>query len=821
MSEPRVSNVEVGDKANSAVFVIRIANPPLNILNKETRLRLLSDLERAISNKSVQCILIVGSDTAFSVGADITEMDVHIGKSENAKRAVMDAYVQAYRDHNLATVVYAIDSSPKPVVALITGQCFGGGLELALGCHYRFCTADAQMRFPEVLLGIIPGALGTQLLPRLAPFDVCVRMCIGSCDILSAKQALDAGIVDQIIPSEEERNMSGKERLESFLARTVRLLHNQIQRSTIVAKEGEIAPHPFKRTSLRPVVTSNLADSSRIAYMALTKLPSIEAGGRAAHGALRALQACIQHQHNFLAGCRVESDVSRELVVSDEAQALRWAFFAEKAATALSGTQSLGRHSATLSVGVVGSGFMGAGIAATAVLSGIPVVLCDVSAQALEKAKASIERIVLGAVRKKRINDTDAKSSLSHLKISTDLSALANTNFVIEAVFEDYSIKKDVFKNLDAICNEHCILCSNTSSLDVDVLAKVTRRPDQVMGLHFFSPAHVMKLVEIVKCTKTSEETVQAVVALVKKLRKTGVLVTNLPGFVGNRMIFVYFMEAMLLLEGGATVQQVDETMRMFGMAMGPFEMADLSGLDVGYRIRLSKGLVTSAVPEGTDSNSKRHETVASAQTPALSYSAIGDLLYQKGRLGAKNGLGFYKYAATVPGGRPKAQIDPIVTEIVSRESQRKAVLRAAQVTSPSSGIYALTPAISSALTISAAEIRERLLYALANEGFRLLGEHGCVSDRPGDVDVVYTHGYGFPAWRGGPLFWADSEVGLRELNLSLQKLHGRFPTAAWFEPAPLLVRMVHSNISLAQLQKTPSLVRQLMTQPERPASKL
>lgn len=825
--------------SNSAVFVLRLSNAPLNILTKATRVALLADLQTAVQDTNVQCILLVGSEVAFSVGADINEMDKRIGRSQSSKQEAVDMYVTAYNEHNLASVVYALDACPKPVVALITGQCFGGGLELALGCHYRICSPDARLRFPETLIGIIPGALGSQLLPRLASFEVCVRMCTGTCEMLNAKQALDAGLVDQVIQVEEEARMTPKERFESFLARTVRVLRHQIERFRTAAHTKQRSPHPYRRTSLLPVVTDSLADSSRIAYAAMSKVPPLDAGGRASRGALDALLACVQHQRNFIAGARVESDISRRLVVSDEAQALRWAFFAEKAATAPQQAVSIGRADRgsrthlkeNISVGVVGSGLMGSGIAASVLLCGVPVTLCDVSRKALNRAKAAIEKIINSAVYKKKLSAAAAARLLPLLTISQDLAALAQADFVIEAVFEDMKVKTEVFKKLDRVCNQQCILCSNTSSLDVDSLAKETTRPDRVLGLHFFSPAHVMKLVEVVACEATSDDTVNKGMFLAKKMQKTGVLVTNLPGFVGNRMIFVYAMEAMLLLEDGAKVEQVDAVMRRFGMAMGPFQMADLSGLDVGYKIRLAKGLTTE--PEkaekdaGHDVKSPTGAAVppplpsSSSAGPSLSYSAIGDQLYHQGRMGAKNGKGFYQYLPSASGGRPVAQVDPTVSEVINRESQRKAVLRAAQVSNPSSGIYQLSPAISSTVAVSDAEVKERLLYSLVNEGFRLLGEHGCVSDRPGDVDVVYTHGYGFPSWRGGPMFWVDFEIGLTNLAQALQKLHQRFPTSDWFAPAPLLVRMIQNNISLTQLQKNPALVKQLMAQPDRPHSKL
>ena len=827
-----------GSESDSDVFVIRLSSPPLNILNAATRIQLLQDLEHA-NRSSASIIVLVGSERAFSVGADINEMNVRIGSSASAKQAVSDAYVAAYKETNLASVVYALDSSPKPIVALILGQCFGGGLELALGCQYRIATQDARFRFPETLLGILPGALGTQLLPRLVPFDVSVRMCTGACDTLLAAQARDVGLVDQVMSVEEEASMASgsNQRLESYLARAVRVLQRHLYRvrgssSSSGGGSGLDGPHPFRRTSLQRVVSANLADSSRAAYLAMKRLPGLERGGRASQETLQCLLACVQHDRDFVGGARVESDASRALVVSDEAQSLRWAFFAERAATSatvaapipvkqLKNGFSSSRIDQKLSapvlskqtvVGVVGSGTMGAGIAAAVLISGFDVVLCDASSKALDAGSAKVEAIVKKAELRGRVK----KGAAGKLTSVSDISKLSACNFVIEAVFEDSELKKSIFKKLDAVCQRECILCSNTSSLDVDVFAEETRRADKVLGLHFFSPAHIMKLVEVVQCEMTSESTVSLVMQLVKHIRKVGVLVTNLPGFVGNRMIFVYAMEAMLLLEEGASVSQVDGAMKDFGMAMGPFEMADLSGLDVGYKIRLSKGLVDTQTP--SEATGIGPSTAAVVTTSGSNYSAIGDVLYKAGRLGAKNGLGFYKYLPTSPGkgGRPTPQTDPLVTETIAVESQRKSVVKAAAQKSPTSGVYQLSPAVAR-VSIRQTDIRQRLLFSLVNEGFRLLGEHGCVSDRPGDIDIVYTHGYGFPAYRGGPLFWADFAVGLRGLHDALQLLYVRYPKSPWFEPAPLLSRMLENNVTLHQVQMNPSLVTKLMETPARP----
>eukprot|EP00605_Chrysophyceae_sp_TOSAG23-4_P001312 GSChrysophyteH1.ASY1.ANO1.1427.1 assembled CDS len=694
----------------SGVYLIRLSSPPLNILNSKARSLLLRDLKHAENTASAKIILLVGSEIAFSVGADITEMNTRIGNSESSKAAAMQAYVDAYRHNNLASIVYALDSCPKPVVALITGQCFGGGLELALGCHYRICSKDAKFRFPETLLGILPGALGTQLLPRLVPFH-------------------EAGLVDQILSDTEEE--------QSYVARSVRLLQKHLQR--VGDKPVSEAPSPFRRTSARRVVTSGRANQETL---------------------------------------RMESLISRSLVVSEEAQALRWMFFAEK-------NTSKKPWTSDFSVGIVGAGTMGSGIASSLLMAGLGVVLCDSSTQSLSKGKDTIEKILQNSKRKGRV-----KGPVGTLKTVSELKLLKACHFVIEAVFEDMKLKKKIFAQLDHLCDKDTILCSNTSSLDVDALARETRRPDKVMGLHFFSPAHIMRLVEVVRCRATSPATMSLGMQLVKKIHKIGVSVTNLPGFVGNRMIFVYATEALLLLEDGASVSHVDQIMKSFGMAMGPFEMSDLSGLDVGYKIRLGKGLIR-----------ENGEVVDNLQQ---SYSSIADVLYLRGRMGAKNGLGFYKYVPNPKGrGRYIAQTDTAIEKAASAKA--------------TSGIYPTSVITGNTAGINDMEIQERLLYSLVNEGFRILGEHGCVHDRPSDIDVIYVHGYGFPAYKGGPMFWVDFSVGLRTLHESLQKYYQKYPKSVWFEPAPLLTRMIQNNVSLWQLQENPSLVKKLMSLPERP----
>jgi len=583
-----------------SIATVWIVNPPLNQLSRQTRVKLRVDLERAIADEAVKVIVLMGHGRTFSVGADIKELAQQW--PTGGERAAMEEYVRAYQSHNLAPLVAMIDGSPKPIVALIHGEAFGGGLELALACQYRVCTPTAQLRLPEVLIGIIPGALGTQLLPRLASFDTCLRMCVG-CTPCTAQDALAASIVDQVIPAVPGDSNTAA----SYHRRLLTVLRNQLAR-------GRDAPHPFRRTSRLPVPVA-LGEATRMAHTYasaqphalppphkgacgcdISRLPPSPppsppsppvrltfathrpgccrpAGGLAAHGALEALLACVKAGAAFERGALAESEISKTLVVSLQAQALRYAFLAEREATRVVFARGGGRrdrgtvaHTASSPeeetheqevpevrhVGVVGSGVMGSGIAAAFLMAGYPVVLVDTAPVALKKASAGIAAIVAGAVRRKKVASAAAGAALLQaLSTSTSFEALARCDLVVEAVFEDLQVKQGVFARLDAVCKPSCLLASNTSSLDIDAAAAGAgpARGERVLGLHFFTPAHVMKLVEVVACKVTSAATLEAAAAVVKRLGKVGVLVANMPGFVANRCVFPYVMESMLLLE--------------------------------------------------------------------------------------------------------------------------------------------------------------------------------------------------------------------------------------------------------------------------------
>ena len=410
-------------------------------------------------------------------------------------------------------------------------------------------------------------------------------------------------------------------------------------------------------------------------------------------------------------------------------------------------------------VGVVGAGLMGIGIAASFLLAGFRVRIVDVAEELINKAKGSLRDILQSSISKMR-GKVLLEECLRRSSLSTSFDDFRTCQLVVEAVFENLKVKQDVFRKLSTICSSTCLICTNTSSLDISDIAVDCSDPERIAGMHFFSPAHIMRLVEVVVTASTSDSTIRSILDVVKRINKVGVVVRNNPGFVGNRMIFNYILESMQLLEEGASVEQVDRLMVDFGFPMGPFQMQDLSGLDVGYKIRMEAGL----------------------REPSMRYSKIGDALYELGRLGCKNGKGFYRYEQ----GSRVPLPDPAVEEILIQFRRR-------DVDSPSDQ-----------------EIRARLIYPLINEAFKILADGGVVSMRPGDIDAIFVLGYGWPSFTGGVLFYAQNFVGIRETKDALQALSQRFPSSPYFTPAPILDPILMKNISICEIQSSPSIMREL-----------
>jgi 3-hydroxyacyl-CoA dehydrogenase len=649
------------------VGVIVINNPPVNALSSgvlESLKSAVHDLER---DSKVRAIIISGGGRTFVAGADINEfVEITLGR-----RGTMPAF---------HPVLNAIEDCAKPIVMAIHGTALGGGLELAMAGHYRVATPDAQVGQPEVKIGLIPGAGGTQRLPRLAGVAKAAEMCSFG-EPISAQQALEAGIIDSIIEGD--------------------LL------------EGSIA---FARTVDRPRRTRDLPVTPADVSTVRKKLqgPLI-----APLAALDAIEAAMKLP--FAEGIRKEAEIFERCLHSDQCRALIHAFFAERAVAKIPDIPKDTALYTIRSAGVIGAGTMGGGIAMALSNAGIPVLLKDAEQAALDRGMATLRKNYERSVKSGRLTAAAADERIARISPQLGWEGFDQADIIIEAVFESMALKKQVFAEIDKIAKRECVLASNTSTLDIDAIAATTLRPQMVIGMHFFSPANVMRLVEIVRGKATEKPVIATAMALAKTLKKVGVVVRNGFGFVGNRMVFPYMNEAQFLVEEGATPEQVDRALTDFGMAMGPMAMADMSGIDVFWRIEQEF-----PSPVG----SKHPEAV--------------DKLYAAGRYGQKTGSGFYKYDET-----RKPVPDPPVLALIQKAHR----------------------------AISDEEIVERCIYALINEGAKVLEEG--IALRASDIDVIYLTGYGFPAYRGGPMFYADS-VGLK-------KIHDRVVQFGW-TPAALLV---------------------------------
>lgn len=677
---------EVSIVRRNGVAIISIDNPPVNALSQAVREGLERSFEEAATDDAVDAIVLICTGRTFIAGADIREFG----------RPIVPPH--------LPDVIAQIEASDKPVVAAMHGTALGGGLEVALGCHYRVAVSSAALGLPEVNLGLLPGASGTQRLPRLVGVERALDMMLSGKPV-KAPVALDCGLIDQVCDD------------DSLLDAATELAASKVA-------DG---PRRIREMAV-PRVDEGHFDKTRKSIARKTRgLVSPE----------KIIQ-CVEQatQVDFDKGCRFEREAFIECKNSAQSDGLRHAFFAERAVSKVPGIDKDTTVHELKSVAILGAGTMGAGIAYNCLASGYKVHLLDNDEAGLERGATTIRKLFEGGVARGKISEKKMSEGIGRLNATTDYDSIAESDLVIEAVFENLAIKKEVFEKLDAVCKDGAILATNTSTLDVDAIAGATGRPHDVIGLHFFSPAHIMRLLEIVRGANTSAEVIATSLALAKRLRKIGVVVGNCFGFVGNRMLYSYGRENQFLLLEGATPEQIDRALYDWGMAMGPNAVGDLAGLDVGYKVR----------QERTDLPDDPR------------FYRIADLLVERGRFGQKTGKGMYLYAD----GSRNPTPDPEVQTLINRESEKLGIKRR---------------------KIESQEIIERCIYGLISEGARIL-EDG-IATRSSDIDVIWTNGYGFPRHRGGPMHYADT-VGLAAVYEKICEFRDRFGAEFWEPPALL-----------------------------------
>ncbi len=690
-----MSGTQAEYQLHGAVAVITLNNPPVNGLGHELRSGIVAGIERANADKNVKAVVLIGSGKAFSGGADIREFNTPKAEAEP----------------NLHTVIRVVEESAKPVIAAISGACMGGGLEFALGCHYRVAAPAAQIALPEVKLGILPGAGGTQRLPRVVGVETALNMILSG-DAVPAERLKGTALFDEIVPGD--------------------LLPGAIAFAQKVVAENR----PLKR--IRDIRIS-YPNAEAFFQFARNSVQAVAKNFPAPLKCVDAVAAAVAKP--FDEGLRIERDFFAYLVQTPESKALRHAFFGERAAQKIPDVPESTPTREIKKVAVIGAGTMGGGITMNFLNAGVPVTILEMKQDALDRGVATIRKNYENSVKKGKLTAEKLEQRLGLLKPTLSYGDIKDADLVIEAVFEDIGVKESVFKKLDEIAKPGAILATNTSTLDVNKIASFTKRPQDVIGMHFFSPANVMKLLEVVRGAKTGKDVLATVMKLAKAIKKTAVVSGVCDGFIGNRMVEHYSRQALFLLEEGATPSQVDRALEKWGMAMGPFRMGDLAGNDIGWYIR-----------------KRRYQ-----EHPEMIYSGIADRLCELGRFGQKTGSGWYRYEA----GKRDAIPDAAVEELIVNFRKEKGV----------------TPR-----KIGDEEIVERCIYALVNEGARILEEG--VASRASDIDMVYLTGYGFPLYRGGPMFYADT-VGLYGVVRRMQRFAAANPRDAKFwEPAPLLARL-------------------------------
>lgn len=697
-------NTSENYSVHGGVAVILLNNPPVNGLGHALRQELSGHLDTAFADPQIRAVVIAGAGRLFCGGADIKAFNTPASRAEPSSR----------------TLLARIEASAKPVVAAIHGNALGLGLEFAMGCHYRIAQRGAKLGLPEVKLGLLPGGGGTQRLPRLVGVEAAARVIVSG-DPVSADDALAMGLVDEVAPGE--------------------LLPAALAFAERVAQRGE---HPVvSRRQVPPPADLNWADAQRA---------RIAASRRGQPAPLECL-ACIEAATRlpFDEGMTFERERFDVLVNGIESKAMRHLFLAERAAAKLPGIAAEVAARPVARVAIIGAGTMGGGIAMSFASAGFPVTLLESNDAALQRGLGTIRRNYEATVAKGRLTQAEAEARIARIEPALELARVAEADLVIEAVFEDMTVKKDLLGRLDALCKPDAVLATNTSRLDVNEIAAATQRPSSVIGLHFFSPANVMRLVEVVRGSATADDVIVTSMDVARRIGKLPVLVGVCDGFVGNRMVAQYAREAEFLLEEGATPEQVDGALKAFGLAMGRFAMSDLAGLDISWASR------------------KR----AAATRPAhLRYSSVADRLCEMGRFGQKTGAGYYRYEAGSRAPLP----DPVVHQVIIECAREAGIERR---------------------TVTDEEIVERTLYALINEGAKILDEG--IAQRASDIDLIYVNGYGFPAWRGGPMFYADT-VGLDKVYARVCEFERRHGSEFW-KPAPLLERLAKTGKTFSRPQ--------------------
>ena len=687
-------------KVQGDVAVITLNNPPVNGLGYDTRVGITNGLEKANADPAVKAIVLTGADKAFSGGADIREFGT----------------AKATQEPNLLSVIRALETSAKPVVAAIHTVCMGGGLELALGAHYRIAAQGAKIALPEVKLGLIPGAGGTVRLPR----------------VLGVETALNMIVSGEPVNSEMLAGLPGQKLFDKMASSPEKLLDEAVAFAKDVAAKGGELPLVRNLPAKHPNGDAYFQFARNMVKGMAKNFP--------------APVKCVDAVENatkmkFDDALAKEREIFVNLMLTPESAALRHIFAAERAASKIPDVGDDVKPRDVKSVAVIGAGTMGGGIAMNFLNAGIPVKMLEMKQEALDKGLATIRKNYEAQVKKGKLKQDKYDQRMALLSTTLDYADLKDADLIIEAVFEELGVKEQVFKKLDEVAKQGAILASNTSTLDVDKIAAFTKRPQDVVGMHFFSPANVMKLLEVVRGAKTAKDVLATVMAIAKKIKKTAVVSGVCDGFIGNRMIEQYSRQAGFLIEEGATPQQVDKAIEKFGFAMGPFRMGDLAGNDIGWAIR-----------------KRRYQ-----EKPDMKYSKTADLLCEMGRFGQKTGAGWYDYQPGKRDAIPSKAVEDMI------EKHRKD--------------QGITPR-----KISDQEIVERLVYSLVNEGAHIL-EDG-IASKASDIDMVYLTGYGFPIWRGGPMKYAD-QMGLFNVAESMKRFaQNPRDDAAFWQPAPMLAKL-------------------------------